>query len=148
VVGIRGKRIRRKIGYGGIFLGFECAGTGRLERQREAGGRARAQPAPLSMREALRQIWKVASYPIRGNEAWRIAARMDAEALEQAGTAVPVPDDPPEFAGWIASFWDPLPDSEREDILSAIYDVFDPDRERADARTIPANGGICHARGR
>jgi hypothetical protein len=37
---------------------------------------------PLTMREALRQIWKAASYPIRGNEDWRIAARMDTEALD------------------------------------------------------------------
>jgi hypothetical protein len=47
---------------------------------------------PLTMCEALREIWKAASYPIRGNEDWRIAARMDAEALERAGKAVPAPD--------------------------------------------------------
>ena len=81
------------------------------------------------MREALRQIWQAARYPIRGNEDWRIAERLDAEALERADTAVPGPDDRPEFARWIAALRNPhLPDSEREDILSAIYDVFDPDR--------------------
>jgi hypothetical protein len=83
----------------------------------------------LSMREALREIWKAASYPIRGNEDWRIAARMDTEALERAGKAVPGPNDPPEFAMWIAALRDPrIPDIEREDIMSAIYDLFDPDR--------------------
>jgi hypothetical protein len=84
---------------------------------------------PLTMRDALREIWKAASYPIRGNEDWRIAARMDTEALERAGKAVPGPDDPPEFAMWIAALRDPrIPDIEREDIMSAIYDLFDPDR--------------------
>jgi len=88
-----------------------------------------ATPPPLTTREALREIWQAASYPIRGNEDWRIAARMDAEALERAGEAVPGPDDPPEFAMWIAALRDPqIPDIEREDIMSAIYDLFDPDR--------------------
>ena len=55
---------------------------------------------------------------------------MDAEALERAGASVQTPDDPPEFAAWIAALCDPkLPDDEREDILSAIYDVFDPNRD-------------------
>jgi len=54
---------------------------------------------------------------------------MDAEALERAGKAVPAPDDPPEFAMWIAALRDPqLPRNEREDIISAIYDLFEPDR--------------------
>lgn len=87
-------------------------------------------PAPLTMRGALRLIWQAAKYPILGNEDWRVGERMDAEALERAGTAVQAPDDPPEFAAWIAALRDPkLPDGEREDILSAIYDVFDPTRD-------------------
>jgi hypothetical protein len=87
-------------------------------------------PAPLTMREALRLIWQAAKYPILGNEDWRVGERMDAEALERAGTAVQAPDDPPEFVAWIAALRDPkLPDDEREDILSAIYDVFDPTRD-------------------
>jgi hypothetical protein len=40
---------------------------------------------PLTIREALRQIWKAASYPMGGNEDWRIAARMDTEALSGQG---------------------------------------------------------------
>ncbi len=87
-------------------------------------------PPPFRTRDALRQVWQAARYPIRGNEDWRIAERLDAEALERAGTAVPEPDDPPEFARWIAALRDPqLPDSEREETLSAIYDLFDPDRD-------------------
>jgi hypothetical protein len=67
---------------------------------------AAAAPA-ITMREALREIWQAASYPIRGNEDWRIAARLDAEALERAGKAVRRPNDPPEFAAWIAALRDP-----------------------------------------
>ena len=46
--------------------------------------REAAAPPPLTMCDVLRQTWKAASYPIRGNEDWRIAARMDAKALERA----------------------------------------------------------------
>jgi hypothetical protein len=89
-----------------------------------------ATAPPLTMREALRLIWQAAKYPILGNDDWRVGARMDAEALAQAATAVQGPDDPPEFAAWIAALRDPtLPDDAREDILSAIYDVFDPSRD-------------------
>ena len=88
-----------------------------------------ADAPPLTTRDALRQIWLAASYPIRGNEDWRVAARMDAEALERAGNALSVPGDPPEFAASIAALRDPrIPDIEREDIMSEIYDLFDPGR--------------------
>jgi hypothetical protein len=41
---------------------------------------------------------------------------------------VSAPDDLPEFAMWIAALRDPrIPDIEREDIMSAVYDLFDPD---------------------
>src|ERR1700731_1625885 len=93
-------------------------------------------PAPLTMREALRGIWIAAKYPILGNEDWKAAARMDAEALERAGTAVPAPDDLPEFAMWIAALRDPqLPTNEREDIISAIYDLFEPPDDTPEAQT-------------
>jgi hypothetical protein len=89
-----------------------------------------ATSAPLTMRDALRLIWQAAKYPILGNEDWRVGERMDAEALERAATAVQGPDDLPEFAIWIAALRDPkLPADQRDDILSAIYDVFDPDRD-------------------
>jgi hypothetical protein len=84
----------------------------------------------FTLREALREIWLAASYPIRGNEDWHIAADMDVMALERAAKAVAGPGDQPEFATWIAALRNPqLPDLEREDIMSAIYDLFDPDRK-------------------
>jgi hypothetical protein len=82
------------------------------------------------MRDALRQIWEADRYPILGNEDARVAARMSAEALAQAGKAVRASDDPPEFVAWIAALLNPrLPKGERDDMMSAIYDLFDPDRD-------------------
>ena len=84
----------------------------------------------LSLREALRGIWQAAKYPIRGNEDWAIGARLDREALERAATAVPAVDDAPEWAQWIAALCDPkLPDDRREEIIAAIYDLFEPEEE-------------------
>jgi hypothetical protein len=92
--------------------------------------REAADTPPLTMREALRQIWEADRYPILGNEDARVAMRMSAEALARAGEAVPASDDPPEFAAWIAALLNPqLPKGERDDIISAIYDLFDPDRD-------------------
>jgi len=89
-------------------------------------------PAPLTMREALRLIWRAAKYPILGNGDVQLAQQADAEALERASTAVPAPDDAPEFAVWIAALRDPtLPEIEREEIISAIYDLFEPDEGTA-----------------
>ncbi len=82
----------------------------------------------LTMREALRQIWEADKYPIRGNEDWRVATRLDAEALERASAAVQAPDEPPEFAEWIAGLRNPdLPIDRRDSIISAIHNLFQPE---------------------
>lgn len=78
------------------------------------------------MREALRQIWLADNYPILGNEDWRASAFLNAEMLEKAASAMPEPDDPPEFARWIADLHDPrLPNTVREEIMFALHDLFD-----------------------
>ena len=83
---------------------------------------------PLTMREALRRIWEADKYPILGNEDWRHAAILDREALDAAAAAVASPDDPPEFAAWVAALRDPaLPGDERECIMFALHDLFDPE---------------------
>ena len=83
----------------------------------------------LSLRAALHGIWQAAKYPIRSNEDWAVGARLDSEALERASTAAPVAGDIPEFAQWIAALRDPrLPQNEREQIMSAVYDLFEPER--------------------
>jgi len=82
----------------------------------------------LSLREALRGIWQADKYPIRGNEDWREAKRLDAEALARAEEAVMTPGDRPEFADWIAALRDPnLAGDERDEIMYAIHDLFEPD---------------------
>jgi hypothetical protein len=130
VVALRGKRTRRQIGYDGFFLVFERARPDRRVEGSAASRRTAAPQAPITVREALRLMWEADSYPILGNEDWRVAERMESEALERAATAVQGPDDPPEFAAWIAALRNPkLSADERDDILSAIYDLFDPERD-------------------
>jgi hypothetical protein len=85
---------------------------------------------PLSLRDALRGIWQADKYPILGNEDWAVGARLDKEALERAATSVPATDDKPEWAQWIAALRNPeLPGNEREEIMYAIHDLFEPEDE-------------------
>ena len=82
---------------------------------------------PLTLRAALRGIWEADKYSIRGNEDWRAATRLDAEALEKAATAMPGPEERPEFARSITALRGPhVPNDVREEIMSALYDLFDP----------------------
>ena len=88
--------------------------------------------APFTLREALRGIWLADKYPIHSNEDWRVAAILDAEALEKAASAVASPDDPPEFAKWIAALRDPQPLSdERDQIMFALHDLFSSESQLA-----------------
>jgi hypothetical protein len=42
--------------------------------------------------------------------------------------AVSAPDDPPEFGHWLVALQDhSLPDSDREAVMAALYDLFDPE---------------------
>ncbi len=128
VVAIRGARVRRRIGYDGVFLSFERAAPDRPQHRRNANRRAATPAAPITAREALRLVWEAERYPIRGNEDWRTAAALTREALAQAATAMASPDDPPEFAGWLAALQDQsLPDADREAVMAALYDLFDPE---------------------
>jgi hypothetical protein len=85
VVAIRGRRVRRQIGYDGVFLGFERAGPEREERRPKANRRT---GAPVTVREALRLFWEADSYPIRGNEDWRTSAALEQEARIRAATII------------------------------------------------------------
>ena len=83
---------------------------------------------PLTQREALRRIWQADKYPILGNADWREAAILDREALDAAAAAVPSSDDRPEFAAWIMALRNPrIPNHEREEIMFALHDLFDPE---------------------
>jgi len=84
--------------------------------------------SPVTVREALRLFWEADSYPIRGNEDWRASAALEQEARIRAASAKSSPDDPPEFAGWLAALQDQsLPDADREAVMAALYDLFDPE---------------------
>jgi hypothetical protein len=85
---------------------------------------------PMSLREALHGIWRADKYPIRGNEDWAAAARLDREAFQRAATAAPTANDRPEWAQWIAALRDPnLSGSRRDEIMSALHDLFEPEDE-------------------
>lgn len=99
-----------------------------MGRAGEASGDDSGGTSPLSLREALRGIWQADKYPILRNTDWREAELLDAEALARAETAVMSPGDPPEFRDWIATLRKPnLPGDERDRIMYAIHDLFEPD---------------------
>jgi hypothetical protein len=106
VVAIRGKRVRRRIGYDGFFLSFERAGPDRPERPPQRKQRAAVPAIPITVREALGLLWEADRYPIRGNEDRREAVALEQEARVRAATAEALPDDPPEFSAWLAALQD------------------------------------------
>lgn len=83
----------------------------------------------FTVREVLCLIWQADKYPIRGNEDWRVAAKLDEEALAKAAYAVPGPGDTLEFVQWLNVLQDKnSPDDMREEAMSALHDLFDPER--------------------
>jgi hypothetical protein len=129
VVAIRDKRVRRQIGYDGIFLMFErWEPDDQPERHSKKNKRTAVPGVPITVREALRLIWEADHYPILGNEDWRVSAALAKDALEKAATAIPCPTDPPEFMGWLTTLLDQsAPAEDREAAMSALYDLFDPE---------------------
>lgn len=83
-------------------------------------------PHAITVREVLRLLLEADRYPILGNHDAREATALERDALTKAATAVPSPDDPPEFAGWLAALQDQaLPNDRREAIMEAMYELFD-----------------------
>lgn len=83
---------------------------------------------PMTVRDVLRLVVQADAYPILGNEDIPVALRMDSAALQHAATAVSSPDDPPEFARWLAALRQPdLGADEREEMLWAVRAYFDPE---------------------
>jgi hypothetical protein len=82
--------------------------------------------AAIPIREVLRLLLQADSYPCLGNDDWRVADRMEAEAFKKAAAAVPLPDDPPEFGLWLDTLRKPgLQNPEREEVYAALHDYFD-----------------------
>ena len=92
--------------------------------------RQHAEPpaTPMRVRDVLLLVLQADAYPILGNEDVPVALRMQRVALQHAETAVSSPDDPPEFARWLAALRQPGigPDA-REEVLWAMYAYFDPE---------------------
>jgi hypothetical protein len=89
---------------------------------------------PLDVQSGLKLVRKgellKLGYPILGNEDWRASDRLREEALAKAAHAVPSPDDPPEFTGWLTTLRDrSLPNHDRQAAMPALYDLFDPEQE-------------------
>jgi hypothetical protein len=82
-------------------------------------------PETITVRDVLRLLLEADSYPRIGNGDWPAAARMEAAALAKAAVAVAGPDDPPQFAQWLAALQRPgLTLDGREEINWAIQDYF------------------------
>ena len=83
------------------------------------------EPA-ITVREVLRLLLEADSYPCLGNDDWRIADRMEAEALGKAAGARSSPGDPPEYGRWLEALRKPdLRNPERDEIYADMHDHFD-----------------------
>jgi hypothetical protein len=79
----------------------------------------------ITVRDVLRLLWEADCYPRIGNHDWVVAAAMEDEALAKAVFAKPSPDDPPEFAVWLAALrCRDLSVGDREEIYWALHDYF------------------------
>lgn len=129
VVGVRG-RLRRKIGYNGVYLKFERVGLAPRSRNTREGDTSMTAPQapPITVGEALYLIWQADHYPILGNEDLQASRRLEEEALSKAANAIPEAADPSEWAQWLAVLLSPSSSGdERENVMSALYDLFDPE---------------------
>jgi hypothetical protein len=90
-----------------------------------------APAIPMTVRDVLLLVLQADAYPILGNEDVPVALRMQRAALQHAETAMASPDDPPEFARWLAVLRQPGvgPDA-REEVLGAMYAYFNPEEAR------------------
>ena len=88
------------------------------------------ETTPITTREVLRLVWEADSYPHLGNEDERVSILLMREALAKAEHAMPGPDDPPEFAIWLTALRNGnLTFDQRDTIMEALYDLFDPSEE-------------------
>jgi len=79
----------------------------------------------ITVRDVLRLLWEADCYPRIGNHDWVVARAMEDEALAKAEFATPCPDDPPEFAVWLATLRGrDLSVDQREEVYWALHDYF------------------------
>ncbi len=138
VVAVR-KRVRRKVGYDGFFLGFERAGvpsslwpTGPSPGAKPAERGQQENETPITVREVLRLLLEADSYPCLGNGDWRVCQAMEADALKLTPQAIPSPDDPPEFGRWMETLLKPhVTGAEKDEIYDALHEFFEPEPAEA-----------------
>lgn len=80
---------------------------------------------PVTVREVLCRLIAADRYPCVGNADWREAELLEQDALALAPTAIASPDDPPQFAAWLAALGGPDGRQHRQAVFDAIYDYLD-----------------------
>ena len=81
-----------------------------------------------TVREVLRLFWEADRYPMLGNEDRCEVALLEHEACAKAMIVVPSRNDPPEFVAWLNALRnEKLRNNEREVIMVALYELFDPE---------------------
>lgn len=80
---------------------------------------------PLTVREVVRRLIAADRYPCLSNVDWHEAEILEHEALALAATAIPSPDDPPEFAAWLAALSGPGGRQNRQVTFDEIYDYLE-----------------------
>jgi hypothetical protein len=83
---------------------------------------------PISVRNVVLRVLASDKYPIYNTFDCQQARRLERDALEMAETAIPSPDDPPEFSRWLELLRRPdLTNNGREAIYDEMYDYFEPE---------------------
>lgn len=80
---------------------------------------------PVPVREVVRRLIAADRYPCLANADWREAEILEDEALALAANAIASPDDPPEFAAWLAALSGPDGRQRRQAVFGAIYDYLE-----------------------
>lgn len=80
---------------------------------------------PVAVREVVRRLIVADRYPCLGNADWREAEILEQEALALAPTAIASPDDPPEFAAWLAALGGSSGRQNRQATFDKIYDYLE-----------------------
>lgn len=82
----------------------------------------------ISVRAVLELLLDADRYPRYDAHDWREADLLEKKALDKAETALASPDDPSEFASWLAALRAPgLTGETRDTVFRAMHDYFEPE---------------------
>jgi hypothetical protein len=83
---------------------------------------------PISVREVILRVLASDKYPCYNILDCQYARGLEKDALEKADSAIPSPDDPPDFSRWLEVLRQPdLTIDGREAIYDEIHDYFEPE---------------------